>query len=108
MSKKFENPFDTIESAYEYVALLSQTIVEVQREIETDIALADGEKADRRREALQLVAFNLDRLSRHMTQSRRALNDLRTLRRLLLSEREPLARMLWEREPLAGKAASGF
>ena len=38
-------------------------------------------------EALRLVAHNLHRLCFHITKSRRILNDLRTLRRLLLEER---------------------
>jgi hypothetical protein len=38
------------------------------------------------------VAFNLAKLDSHMTQSRRILNDLRTLRRLLMDERRPAAR----------------
>jgi hypothetical protein len=38
-------------------------------------------------EALQLVQFNLAKLNTNMAASRRVLNDLRTLRRLLLEER---------------------
>jgi hypothetical protein len=38
-------------------------------------------------EAIQLVAYKLDRLAWHIDGSRRILNDLRTLRRLLLGER---------------------
>ena len=44
-------------------------------------------RAVRRQEALRLVAHNLSQLSVHITKSRRILNDLRTLRRLLLEER---------------------
>ena len=55
--------------------------------MEAEIALALAEGADRRKEALQLVAYNLAKLNLHMTTSRRILNDLRTLRRLLLAER---------------------
>ena len=40
------------------------------------------------REALQLVSYNLAKLTLHITTSRRILNDLRTLRRLLLAERQ--------------------
>ena len=50
-----------------------------------------GDPSDERRvQALQLVALNLNKLSSHVTKSRRILNDLRTLRRLLLEERKPL------------------
>ena len=82
-----ETPFDSIEGSHEYVALLAETIQEACREVEAEIALAETEGADRRKEALQLVGYNLAKLNLHMTTSRRILNDLRTLRRLLLAER---------------------
>jgi hypothetical protein len=80
-----ETPFDNIESAHEYVALLAEAIEEAIAEIaeETQAPLAQG----RRLEALQLVAYKLDKLRGHMASSRRLLNDLRSLRRLLLGER---------------------
>ena len=82
-----ETPFDSIESSHQYVALLAQAIEEARRDVEADIALAMADRADRRRDALQLVLFNLAKLESHMNASRRILNDLRTLRRLLLDER---------------------
>jgi hypothetical protein len=36
---------------------------------------------------LQIVQFKLDKLEQHLQASSRLLNDLRTLRRLLLEER---------------------
>ena len=83
-----ETPFDSLEGSHEYVALLAEVIEEAQRDVEAEIALAVEESADRRKEALQLVAYNLAKLNLHMTTSRRILNDLRTLRRLLLAERK--------------------
>jgi hypothetical protein len=80
-------PFDNIESSHEYVSLLAKAVDDAIAEIDADIALASGSEADRRKEALQLVRFHLGKLSGHMTSSRRILNDLRTLRRLLLEER---------------------
>ena len=82
-----ETPFDSLEGSHEYVALLSEVIEEARRDVDAEITLAIDEGADRRREALQLVAYNLAKLDLHMTTSRRILNDLRTLRRLLLDER---------------------
>lgn len=82
-----ETPFDNIESSHEYVCLLADAVQEALTEVEKDIALAGADGASRRREALQLVHFNLSKLSGHMKGSRRILNDLRTLRRLLLDER---------------------
>jgi len=87
VSDRAETPFDSIEGSHEYVALLAEAIEEPRREIESEIAAAEGENAVRRKEALLLVSYNLSKLKIHITTSRRILNDLRTLRRLLLSER---------------------
>jgi hypothetical protein len=87
MSHRSETPFDNIESSHEYVSLLAEVIEVAIAEVEADIALAGADRAHRRKEALQLVLFNLNKLQGHMTSSGRILNDLRTLRRLLLEER---------------------
>jgi len=87
VSDQAETPFDTIEGSHEYVAMLAEALDEARREVEAEIALAERERADRRKEALLLVSFNLAKLNLHITTSRRILNDLRTLRRLLLAER---------------------
>jgi hypothetical protein len=87
MGQPSETPFDNIECSLEYVSLLADAIEEAQRDVETDIVAADAEAAERRKEALQLVAFKLAKLSGHISSSRRILNDLRILRRLLLAER---------------------
>jgi hypothetical protein len=95
-----ETPFDSIEGSQEYVSLLAEAIEEARRDVDADIAVALTEGADRRREALQLVSYNLAKLTLHITTSRRILNDLRTLRRLLLAERQG------EHAPAANRAAS--
>ncbi len=87
MSDQAETPFDSIEGSHEYVALLAEAIEEARRDVESEIAAAEGDQADRRKEALLLVSYNLAKLNLHITTSRRILNDLRTLRRLLLAER---------------------
>ena len=87
MSRRSETPFDNIEGSYEYVSLLAEAVDEALAEVETDVSLASGESAQRRREALQLVHFKLSRLSSNLASSKLLLNDLRTLRRLLLDER---------------------
>jgi hypothetical protein len=87
MISRSETPFDNIENSHEYVSLLAEAIQDALAEVEADIALAGADGADRRKEALQLVAFKLGKLEGHVTTSRRILNDLRSLRRLLLEER---------------------
>jgi len=92
LSYQSETPFDSIESSHEYIAMLSDAIAEALADVQSDIASADADQAHRRKEALQLVSFNLTKLNSHITSSRRILNDLRTLRRLLLEERSMVRR----------------
>jgi hypothetical protein len=67
--------------------MLSEAITEARRDVEAEVTLAEKENADRRKQGLLLVSYNLAKLEGHMTTSRRILNDLRTLRRVLLAER---------------------
>jgi hypothetical protein len=87
VSYQAETPFDSIEGSHEYVALLAEALAEARRDVDAEVATAEREGAERRKEALLLVSYNLARLNLHITSSRRILNDLRTLRRLLLAER---------------------
>ena len=80
-------PFDRIEGSLEYIGLLRETIETTKSEIQKEVVRAKSERAERRLQALYLVTYKLERLSRHIDSSHRLLNDLRTLRRLLLSER---------------------
>jgi hypothetical protein len=92
MDYNFETPFDNIENAQEYLALLSQALQEATANAEADIFGQTNSHATRRRDALRLVLYKLEKLEQHIKVSRRLLNDLRTLRRLLLDERaEPVA-----------------
>ncbi len=88
MNYQSETPFDNIESALEYVNHLLQATREAQGQIQTEILRAAKPQLARRKQALQLVNYKLDKLSSHIAASRRILNDLRTLRRLLLEERK--------------------
>jgi len=84
---KAETPLDSLEGSHEYIAMLAESLDEARRDVEEEIALAEREGAPRRKQALLLVSYNLAKLNLHITSSRRILNDLRSLRRLLLSER---------------------
>ena len=88
MKYKPETPFDNIESARQFVELLIEAIEESRRDVHADIALSEGNHSGRSKKALQLVSANLGKLSQHMTTSRRILTHLKTLRRLLLQERQ--------------------
>ena len=83
-----DSPFETLESAHEYVVLLAQQVEDVRRGLGEDIARSTGNGASRRLDALRLVDYKLHQLDEHLAKSRRILNDLRVLRRLLMAERE--------------------
>ena len=83
-----ETPFDNIESAQQFVRLLIEAIEESRADVDADIARAESNLSERQKQALQLVSDTLAKLSHHMTTSRRMLKDLRTLRRILLDERQ--------------------
>jgi hypothetical protein len=100
MPYKPETPFDSIEGALEYVSLLVESVVEAREDIAAELEEARRKgDAKRRADALQLVAYKLDRLAGHARSSRRLLNDLRMLRRLLLDERHQEA-------PVCARAAT--
>ena len=84
---QIETPFDTIESAHEFMTMLASTAVEAIGELGRDRerALRDGDL--RRAQAIDLALFKLKTLNCYVFKGRRALNDLRTLRRLILNER---------------------
>lgn len=83
---KSRTPFDSIESAQEFLGLLLEAVSDAKQTTETDI-LEDAQPQSRRKDALGLVLYKLNKLEQHLGSSRRLLNDLRTLRRLLLDER---------------------
>jgi hypothetical protein len=85
---KPETPFDNIESAQEFLGLLIEAIKESRADVDADIARAESNLSERQKQALQLVSDTLTKLSHHMTTSRRMLKNLRTLRRILLEERQ--------------------
>jgi hypothetical protein len=87
MEDRSEAPFDSVEGAHEYLSLLSQAVLDAKNEIECDIKAVGDPKYPRRLEALRLVSFKLEKLEQYIKNSCRLLNDLRTLRRLLLEER---------------------
>ncbi len=86
MAKKSASPFDTIESAHSFVQFLSSTLAETKKEVLAEVERQTGDP-NRRRDALLVAMYNLERLEYHLTRSTRLLNDLRSIRRLLLEER---------------------
>ena len=87
MSYKARSPFDSIESAHEFVALFAEAVGEAKRDVEADIQRESISKSPRRLDALRTALYSMEKLELHMNKSRRILNDLRSLRRLLFEER---------------------
>jgi hypothetical protein len=75
--------FESIESAQEYIGLLAQVVIEAQEAVQADIQGSVESEGPRRVEALRLIGYNLEKLAAHLKTSRRILNDLRMLRRIL-------------------------
>ncbi len=85
-------PFDSLDSAHEYLRLLAIQVTEVTEEIQQDLASGHVAADARQVEALRLVAFKLQQLGMHLTASRGVMNDLRMLRRILLGGSTPVAK----------------
>jgi hypothetical protein len=87
MAKDPDGPFESLESAYDYLSVMRQALEEAYTSILDDTAAAQNARAARRLDALRLVEHKLNRLRQNLLESLVLLNDLRTLRRLLLGER---------------------
>jgi hypothetical protein len=86
--------FDSIESAQDFMKILAETILDSMKDLNDDqhAAVQDGEP--RRAQAIELAVFKLKTLNCHIHKSRIILNDLRTVRRLILNERQPRERAM--------------
>ena len=76
-------PFSTIESAHEFLALLGDEIDDAMADVREELATCTARTESRRVEAWQVVLFTLTKLSTRMAESRRLVNDLRSLRNLM-------------------------
>ncbi len=99
MNNDRETPFENIEGAQDYMRLLAEAVREARLDVEADIS-SQGDPHQRRLQALRIVSYKLEKLEQHMKVSRRILNDLRSLRRLLFEERRRSA-------PLPADPATG-
>ena len=89
-----DQPFSSIESAIEFMRVLAETILEAQQELNCEHQLAVTNGLDRRARGIALAQFKLKALSANVYRSRRALNDLRLLRRLILDERATVENLI--------------
>ena len=87
MKSAIGDPFETIESAQNFVTLLAEAVSQAKLELELDVRRESSLAESRRLDALRIALYSVDKLESHMNRSGRILNDLRTLRRLLFEER---------------------
>lgn len=87
MTQQRDSPFETLESAHQFVSLLREAVDDAYGSILDEMEIARGAQAERRMHALQLVDHKLNALRQNVLASLILLNDLRSLRRLLLGER---------------------
>lgn len=89
MTQQRDSPFETLESAYGFISLLREAVDDTYASILDEVARAQATPgAERRLDALRLVDHKLNSLRQNVLASLILLNDLRTLRRLLLGERQ--------------------
>ena len=86
MKRPAQKQFDSLEGAYQYIAALENVLEESRADIHEELEHAENVGAARRIDALQIVAYKLDRLRHHLDDSRCVLNDLRMLRRVLTAD----------------------
>jgi len=83
------NPFESLESAQEFMGLLREAVDEAYGGILDDLDTArQTAGAERRVDALRVVDHKLNQLRQNVLASLVLLNDLRMLRRLLLGDRK--------------------
>ena len=81
-----ETPFDSVESAQIYIALLREAVEQAHGDVRDDIAAAAADNRARHLQALRLVDHKLTQLGGQLGASSRILNDLRMLRRVLVGD----------------------
>jgi len=81
-----DTPFDSLQGAFDYVSLLLEAVRETRGHVAEDLQQAGAAGTAREAEALQLVAWKLERLESHLASGRHLLNDLRRLRRVLVGD----------------------
>ena len=86
--------FDSIESAQDFMKVLADTILDSMKDLSADQQEAVQVSEPRRAQAIELAIFKLKTLNCYIHKSRIILNDLRTVRRLILNERQPKKRAM--------------
>jgi hypothetical protein len=94
MTEPIDQTFDSIESAQDFMQVLAETIFDAMKELNEEQRAAAKGGAERRAKAIELALFKLKMLTCYVQKSRRTLNDLRMLRRLILNERATVEQLI--------------
>lgn len=82
MACQSKRPFESIESAQDYLRLLSEELTRVLEELEAERDFASASVSTRYLDAVRLACYKLEKLRQHVQASRRILNDLCLIRGL--------------------------
>jgi hypothetical protein len=93
-ANEIDIPFDSIESAHAFMDVLAETILDAMKELNYEQKAALREGAARRAQAIELAQFKLKMLTCYVHKSRRTLNDLRMIRRLIMNERATVEHLM--------------
>ena len=83
MPDDIRRPFDSIESALEFMVLLESVISETTKQLEETLEDATTERYGN---GIRLALFKINQLSTHVGKSRRILNDLALIRGVLIGD----------------------
>jgi len=83
MASQFENAFESIESAHDFVSLLAETVIEAKRDVEADVQKESGTRCSQRLDVLRMTLYSLEKLELHVKRSCHILDDLRCQHTLL-------------------------
>ena len=83
MRDEVVRPFESIESALEFMVLLETVIADASQELQDKLKEASTERYVN---GLNLALYKIGQLSSHVQKSRRILNDLTLLRGVLLGD----------------------
>jgi hypothetical protein len=76
-------PFETIDSAQEFMALLEQIIADTTATLQSQLPGSEGARSA---DGVRLAIYKLQQLREHVQKSRRILNDLNMIERVLISD----------------------
>jgi hypothetical protein len=85
-----DRPFGSIENTQEFLSILSERIDEIAAEVQQEIQECSVPQESKRAQAWQVVLYTMKKLSTHISDSRKLMNDLNTMRNLMETDLEQM------------------